>query len=874
MKFFKKLSITHKYLAIFILVPTIFTFLLCIITITLYQESLTEIVGLESRLYNNYIEKRTWEKVDFLSRIGSDYLKNKNREELDLLGEFIVDNPEVEYVALMNKDNEVIFSKGKMDSNDNIKTYPKLIRDKDGNYLGSVVILVTRKRVNVIIGEDKEAIYRSINKILIILILVFIFCNIGIITTGSLLLKETLLTPLRTLIRAARTITTGNLDTRLQNVPEDEIGELATAFNSMTESLRKRESELRESRDFLHQVFRAAADYGIVTSDLNRNIILFSQGAEQILGWEEKEILNDSLDKIFGENKELNMGEILKKLNKGQRGFDGEILLTRKNGKTFPAHLSMYPVLGESGAIVSYLALFQDISARKELEAKLSESEYNYRMLVENSYSMVYLIQDGVMKYVNPALCRTFGYTEDEAIGKPVMDLISPSHRDLVRENIRRRVDGETEAMLYDFLALKKDGSTFDMEVNGVRIIYHGKPAVQGTAIDITQRKQYEKEILEANLRMQSVLDSTIDYAIISTDKDGIIEIFNKGAENLFGYQPDEIVGKKTLIPLLAKGEIDGKDNECFYSISDPENPVEREFDFARKDGTQFIGVLSLTRRFDSSGNYTGLQVIIKDVTQQKKMQEELKNYSVNLENLVEERTKELKKTQEELVRKEKLAVLGQLTGTVSHELRNPLAVMRSSTYYLKGKMSEDDQKIAKHLDRIERQIQICDSIIGELLEFTRAWIPRLSESSINSLINFTLTEMQIPENVKVEKNYEQGLPILNLDPGKIQQVIINLVNNAIQSMEKGGKLTIKTHREDPEWVVIEVGDEGEGISPENLDKIFEPLFTTRARGVGLGLSIVSKIIEAHEGKIRAISKKGEGTIIEIKLPQSNESGI
>lgn len=874
MKFFKKLSITHKYLAIFILVPTIFTFLLCIITITLYQESLTEIVGLESRLYVTYIEKRTWEKVDFLAKIGKDYLKDKNPEELALLGEFIVDNPEVDYMALMNKNNEVVFSRGKILSDENIKTYPKLIRDRDGSYLGSVVIIITRQRINKIIGEEKEAIYKTINKILIILILFFIICNIGIITTGSLLLRETLLSPLRTLIKAARTITTGNLDTRLQNVPEDEIGELATAFNTMTDSLRKRESELRESRDFLHQVFRAAADYGIVTSDLNRNIILFSQGAEQILGMEEKEILHDSLDKILGDNKDLNMEKILKKLNKGDRGFDGETHLTRKSGDKFPAHLSIYPVRGESGAIVSYLALFQDISTRKELEAKLSESEYNYRTLVENSYSMVYLIQDGRMRYANPALCRTFGYSEEEIVDKPVMDLISPSHRDLVKENIRKRVDGETEAMLYDFLALKKDGTTFDMEVNGVRIVYHGKPAVQGTAIDITQRKQYEKEILEANLKMQSVLDSTVDYAIISTNKEGIIEIFNRGAENLFGYMSEEVVRKQTLLSLLASGEINGSDNECFYSISDPAGPVEREFDFARKDGSQFIGVLSLTRRFDSSSNYTGLQVIIKDVTQQKKMQEELKNYSLNLENLVEERTKELKKTQEELVRKEKLAVLGQLTGTVSHELRNPLAVMRSSTYYLKSKMSDDDQKISKHLDRIERQIQICDNIIGELLEFTRAWIPRLSESSINSLINFTLTEMHIPENISIEKNYEQGLPILKLDPGKIQQVIINLINNAVQSMEKGGKLTISTYREGAEWVVIKVTDEGEGIAPENLDKIFEPLFTTRARGVGLGLSIVSKIIEAHEGRISADSKKGEGTTIEIKLPQNSEQEI
>ena len=867
MKFFKKINITCKYLFIFIVIPTIFTFILCLVTITLYRESLKEIYGLESRLYSKYIRTRSKEKADFLAEISYKYFKDRKAEQLELLGDYIISNPEIKYVAVMDINNELIFSRGKMEMDENMEVLPRIIRDDEGNYCGAILLHVTKNRINLLIKKEKEMINHVINQILVILILVFIVCNIGLVTTGSLLLNDTLLNPLRTLVKATRSVTTGNLDARLDNVPEDEIGELGNAFNNMAEALQKREQELRESRDFLHQVFRSASDYGIVTTDLDRSIILYSQGAENVLGWTDKEILGNTIDRIFKDFDKDELSRIIEKLKAGKRGFDGETQLIRKDGSVFPAHLSIYPVRGGSGAVESFLTLFQDISPRKELEEKLSESEYNYRTLVESSYSMVYMIQDGVFRYVNKALSREFGYAVEEVIGMTALELVAPQHKELVKKNISKRIDGETEAVLYDFLALRKDGSTFNMEVNGVKVIYHGKPAIQGTGINITERKEYEKQILEANLKMQSVLDSITDYAIVSTDKKGVIEIFNRGAENLFGYSSDEVVSKENPSILMKGPDGESKGFENFLKTNDPSKPIEEEIVFIRKNKTTFPGILSISCRYDTGNNQIGLQGIIKDITRQKEIQEQLKNYSQNLEKLVEERTLELKKAQEELVQKEKLAVLGQLTGTVSHELRNPLAVMRSSIYYLKGRLPEEDDKISKHLERIERQIVICDNIIGELLEYTRAWIPRVSETSINSLISFTLSELSIPENINLEKQFDRSIPIIEADPGKIQQVIINVVQNAIQSMEKGGTLKIETINSG-DSIIINVIDQGAGISEENLNRIFEPLFTTKARGVGLGLSIVKKIVEAHKGNISVKSKSQEGTLLRIELPK------
>ncbi len=256
-----------------------------------------------------------------------------------------------------------------------------------------------------------------------------------------------------------------------------------------------------------------------------------------------------------------------------------------------------------------------------------------------------------------------------------------------------------------------------------------------------------------------------------------------------------------------------------------------------------------------------------------------------NLEKRVHERTVELQDATNKLIKREKLAILGRLTATVSHELRNPLSVIRISVYYLQKHFNEIDDKLSKHLNRIKNQIDTCDSIVEELLEYTRG---KHSEAIPDNML-FLLEDVldQIEENlpykqVCIHRKLPLTLPVVCFDNQKIQRVIINLVNNAIQAVSAQQPLLGDKKKFKPEVIVsastidkgicIVVDDNGTGMDQETLDRAFEPLFTTNARGTGLGLAVVKKIIEEHDGSISLSSKLGIGTKISfiIPIPEKN----
>jgi PAS domain S-box-containing protein len=258
--------------------------------------------------------------------------------------------------------------------------------------------------------------------------------------------------------------------------------------------------------------------------------------------------------------------------------------------------------------------------------------------------------------------------------------------------------------------------------------------------------------------------------------------------------------------------------------------------------------------------------VIVRDITERKRAEEVLKEYSERLEDMVDERTKELRDAQERLLRAERLAAIGQLGASVGHELRNPLGIIKNSAYYLGMKLGHADEKVKKHLKIVEREIVRSNKIINDLLSFARDKKPTLQKTQINTIIQDALLRTTGPENVAVVTELGEDLPPLMADPDQIEQVFINLILNAVQAMPDGGRLEIATRTEDG-FVVTEFKDNGCGISQENLGKIFEPLFTTKTQGIGLGLAVSKQIIEAHAGSIEVASEMGKGTTFRVRLP-------
>jgi len=253
---------------------------------------------------------------------------------------------------------------------------------------------------------------------------------------------------------------------------------------------------------------------------------------------------------------------------------------------------------------------------------------------------------------------------------------------------------------------------------------------------------------------------------------------------------------------------------------------------------------------------------------------EELKDLNKELSSINVEliqKNEQLEEAQEQLVRTEKLAAVGTLASGVSHELRNPLSAIKNAVFLLKRKLSRKvipdiDEKVIQFLDIMDKEIDKSSRIINDLLGFTRVAKPTRLSSDINVVVNETLSRVVIAENIKLSKNLQSDLPMVMIDANQIGQILINLIENACQAMTDGGELKISTKASE-RFLEIEVNDSGLGIPEKEVKKIFDPLYTTKASGTGLGLAVCQGIIQKHNGIIDVKSQKSVGTQMLIKVP-------
>jgi signal transduction histidine kinase len=253
--------------------------------------------------------------------------------------------------------------------------------------------------------------------------------------------------------------------------------------------------------------------------------------------------------------------------------------------------------------------------------------------------------------------------------------------------------------------------------------------------------------------------------------------------------------------------------------------------------------------------------------------QQELQRWNSQLERRVQERTRALQEAQEQLISQEKLAALGQMASVVGHELRNPLAVMNNSVYFIKTKLVTAageaglDAKLDKHLHILESEIIKSNAIIRDVLDFARNRALNGSVQKVDDLVEKAIERIQLPAGVSLRKELGLNATEAVVDEDELRQVLVNLMENACQAMTSGGTLTVGT-KSQGDGVEITISDTGCGIPQEYLNKIFAPFFTTKSRGTGLGLAVVKKIIERHHGTIEVKSVVGEGTAFFVRLPK------
>lgn len=257
---------------------------------------------------------------------------------------------------------------------------------------------------------------------------------------------------------------------------------------------------------------------------------------------------------------------------------------------------------------------------------------------------------------------------------------------------------------------------------------------------------------------------------------------------------------------------------------------------------------------------------VVEDLRQAKS---ELEAWAAELEARVEARTRELRQAQAQLLRAERQAAIGQLGAGVAHELRNPLGIIKNSAYYVRSKL-DGEEKLERHLKIMEKEIARSDRIISALTEFSRSPEPQLQRQPMHHLVAGALEGLQLPEGIELEAQLREVGPV-DADAEQLGHAIGSVVENAVQAMSDQGRIQLRLAQAEG-WAHLEIIDHGPGIASEDLERVFEPLWTTKTHGIGLGLPLTRARLEAQGGKVGIRSRVGQGTRVTLSLPLAADS--
>lgn len=378
-------------------------------------------------------------------------------------------------------------------------------------------------------------------------------------------------------------------------------------------------------------------------------------------------------------------------------------------------------------------------------------------------------------------------------------------------------------------------------------------------------------EIIAAPLSAEflAAILENVAHPIFVKDRQLRLVLFNRSLCELVGRRPEEVRGR-TDHDLFAREEADSfrrVDLEVIASGQPRTMEGERITDTA---GRQHLLSTIKVPLCAADGQVTHLVGIIHDITQLERAQRALREANEKLERRVAERTAALQEAQAELVRKERLAVLGQLAGGLAHQIRNPLGTIANAAYLLKRAAevrsgSDLDRPIAILLEEVWRANRIIDA----LLDYGRARPANCRRTSVPNLVMQTLAYLNVPPSIALEQRLSETPSVL-VDRQQVSEALGNLLQNALEAMPAGGKLTVGARRDGPS-VVLSVADTGPGIPADLQDRVFQPLWTTKPLGLGLGLTTARRLVENQRGAVRFHSVPGQGTVFEVELPIAPE---
>lgn len=360
------------------------------------------------------------------------------------------------------------------------------------------------------------------------------------------------------------------------------------------------------------------------------------------------------------------------------------------------------------------------------------------------------------------------------------------------------------------------------------------------------------RELAEAHDFLNTVLDSSTEHAIIAIDLEGRVTLFNRGAELMFGYNARDALGK-VLSELITNSS--NPDETPFLDRArraELEGAHQEEMELRRANQTTLVASITMTPIRAQTVNPLGYVGVIKDLTNERQNEEHLQQM------------------RDRLTRQEKIAALGRMAAQVAHEVKNPLAGLRLYSMHLKSKIggkvpASEESLVDKIVEGIDHLSNTCERV----LSFARPIKVTPRPENLNSIVaaSLSLVAPQLSaKKIKIDMNLDDAAPHALLDEAAMRSTLINLLLNAIQAMDEGGELKVST-RAVENVLRVEIADTGRGMTDEQAKHLFEPFYTTKDEGLGLGLFFAATIIEQHSGSVEVKTQAGKGTEIAITLP-------
>jgi PAS domain S-box-containing protein len=538
--------------------------------------------------------------------------------------------------------------------------------------------------------------------------------------------------------------------------------------------------------------------------------------------------------------------EMLNKLSKSIKPLRYKKEYLCKDGSSIPVELLIQRMPKQNGEVDAYITFINNVSEINELRQSLAASDEKYEALLSIINDGLVILQDDTVKFANEGMLKMIEMGIDEVMGKQFIELIHPDYKQAVADRWKERLEGDGTRSKYEAVIVSGKGKSLPIEINATSIVYNGKPAEMLVLRDLTKTKSTE--------RMFNTLSSGTPMGLFII-QEGRFKFVGSQFEKITGYSIEE---SQRMIPrdLVHPDDREMARKNAIDMLKGLRS-TPYEYRIVRKNGQLAWFVESV-----ASIDYQGRKAVMIagiDITEQR-------------------RAEAIKKEAEQRAQiASRLATVGEMAAGIAHEINNPLTTVIGYTELLM--QSNIPEPIRKDLRFINNGAQRVADVVRRMLTFARQTKPEHRYVNINDVIQNTI-DMQLyalnNNNIQVETRMAKDLPLTMADSGQLQQVFLNLIINAMTEMKianGGGKLQIQTRQMD-NMIRITFKDSGPGISKENIDKIFNPFFTTReiGKGTGLGLSVCHGIVTGHNGKIYVRSRPGNGATFFVDLPILMES--